>query len=116
MKGGIPLKPIDKKKRKKHKSVEGTEKPAEEAGAKGGPQKAPVDAAAISVQSGKTYEQEFDFEQKRLKEGKTRTTPWGSTFRAPPEILHGYTTKVTGKNPQERLDLRCASKSDKFCK
>ena len=28
----------------------------------------------------------------------------------------GYDRKVTGKTPEERLDLRCARKTDKFCK
>ncbi len=51
-----------------------------------------------------------------LQEGKSKSTPWGSGYRAPPTVLHGYSSKVTGKNAEERLDLRCAAKSDKFCK
>ncbi len=51
-----------------------------------------------------------------LQEAKSKSTPWGSGYRAPPTVLHGYSSKVTGKNAEERLDLRCAAKSDKFCK
>jgi hypothetical protein len=52
----------------------------------------------------------------RLKEGKARSTAWGSTFRAPPPVLHGYDRKVKGVTASERLDLRAASKADKFAK
>ena len=74
-----------------------------------------------------------------------KNTPWGSSFRAPQQILHGklpvkqahaslsYTTQailiglvaptsagydkaITGKTAHERLDIRCAVKTDKFCK
>ncbi len=32
-----------------------------------------------------------------FQEGKTRATPWGSTYRAPPEILHGgWVVKCAG--------------------
>lgn len=31
------------------------------------------------------------------QEGKSKSTPWGCGYRAPPAILHGYTSKVTGK-------------------
>ena len=47
---------------------------------------------------------------------KVRSTPWGASYRAPPTILHGYDKVVSGSNAQERLDLRCAAKADKFCK
>ncbi len=50
---------------------------------------AAVKGVSISVQSNKTYEQTFDLEMKKALEGKTKNTPWGSTFRAPPEVLHG---------------------------
>ena len=30
--------------------------------------------------------------------------------------LAGYSAPITGKNAEERLDLRCAIKTDKFCK
>eukprot|EP01024_Parvocaulis_polyphysoides_P049418 TRINITY_DN4785_c0_g1_i1.p3 TRINITY_DN4785_c0_g1~~TRINITY_DN4785_c0_g1_i1.p3 ORF type:complete len:131 (-),score=25.39 TRINITY_DN4785_c0_g1_i1:290-682(-) len=72
---------------------------------------------SISIVSGKTYEEEFCFEMAKAREGKTRSTPWGSSFRAPPEVLHGYTEKVKGDvNAEQRLDVRCAMKADKFCK
>lgn len=44
----------------------------------------------------------------RAAAGKTRTTAWGSSFRAPPPILHGYDKKVSGTTASERLDLRRA--------
>ena len=53
------------------------------------PQLKKANPTAVSVQSGKTYEQEFDFETTRANEGKTKNTPWGCSYRAPPEILHG---------------------------
>lgn len=33
--------------------------------------------------------QEFEFETQRMKTGKQRSTPWGSTIRQAPPILHG---------------------------
>jgi hypothetical protein len=86
-----------------------------------------------------------------------KNTPWGSSYKPAPEILHGeivkllsiactpsshppsqggavhaskcstgaqhscvaragYTMKVTGRTAEERLDMRAAQKSDKFCK
>lgn len=34
----------------------------------------------------------------------------------PPAGAAGYSKKVKGKTAEERLDLRCAVKGDKFCK
>jgi hypothetical protein len=52
-----------------------------------------------------------------MAEAKGRTNAWGTNFRAAPEILHGYSTKLTGKlSTEQRLDVRAASKADKFCK
>ncbi|GLI64945.1 hypothetical protein VaNZ11_008347 [Volvox africanus] len=120
LKGGATLKEVEgveKKKSKKIKRkdeaediVKGNEPPVDRTKPK------PVAANAVNVMSGKTYEEEFDLETKRVKEGKAKNTPWGCGYRAPPTILHGYTTKVTGKTAEERLDLRAAAKSDKFCK
>lgn len=31
-------------------------------------------------------------------------------------LIEGYNKKVTGQNKEERLDMRSAMKSDKFCK
>ncbi|GFR48480.1 hypothetical protein Agub_g10376 [Astrephomene gubernaculifera] len=123
LKGGTTLKElqgVEKKKSKKVKKAEAlgdgdegnqpTAAPADPTKPK------PIAPTAVNVMSGKTYEEEFDLETKRVKEGKARSTPWGTGYRAPPAILHGYTGKVTGKTAEERLDLRSASKSDKFCK
>lgn len=66
--------------------------------------------------SNKTYEDEFALEMEKAKQGKAKSTPWGSGYRAPPPVLHGYQSKVSGKTPEERLDIRAAMKSDKFCK
>eukprot|EP01025_Chloroclados_australasicus_P024807 TRINITY_DN2487_c2_g1_i1.p4 TRINITY_DN2487_c2_g1~~TRINITY_DN2487_c2_g1_i1.p4 ORF type:complete len:131 (-),score=29.66 TRINITY_DN2487_c2_g1_i1:332-724(-) len=76
-----------------------------------------VKQEAISIVSGKNYEEEFALEMAKAKEGKTRSTPWGSSFRTPPEVLHGYTEKIKrNANAEQRLDVRCAMKADKFCK
>lgn len=46
-------------------------------------------AQGISVQNNNTYEQEFALEMEKARQGKVKNTPWGSSFRAAPEILHG---------------------------
>ena len=51
-----------------------------------------------------------------VQQPKVKTTPWGSTYRPAPEILHGYSHKVKGDTASERLDMRAATKADKFCK
>lgn len=61
------------------------------AGTSGGDKQA---GPGISVQSGKNYEDEFEFEKLRMHQatqGKvmTKSVPWGSSYRAAPEILHG---------------------------
>ncbi|CAD7696492.1 unnamed protein product [Ostreobium quekettii] len=113
LKGDKPLKGV-KKKRKQKKGVAVV--PAEEGEKEGQKSKKPaVDPASVSA-TGHTYEQEFPSEVEKGREGKTRNTPWGSSYRAPPQILHGYRVEVKGDNAQERLDLRCAKKADKFCK
>eukprot|EP00882_Tetradesmus_deserticola_P003555 GHRQ01003763.1.p2 GENE.GHRQ01003763.1~~GHRQ01003763.1.p2 ORF type:complete len:130 (+),score=53.47 GHRQ01003763.1:1200-1589(+) len=121
LKGGVPLKGKVHKKQKKTKV---TQEPAEDdaaATAAGGAedsskQVAKVAPTAINVQTGKCYEQEFELEQLRMAKPKVKTTPWGSSYREAPEILHGYTSKVKGETPSERLDMRAATKADKFCK
>lgn len=40
-----------------------------------------IRAAAVDLLNGKTYEQAFDLEMKRMAEGKTRSVAWGSTYR-----------------------------------
>ncbi len=57
--------------------------------------------------------QEFDLETARAVTGKQRSTPWGATVRQAPEILHGYSRKVTGATAEERLDMRAATKADR---
>ena len=57
----------------------------------------------------------------RQEEGKGRSQCWGTNYRAAPEILHGYTESWKNKkshemSTEERLDLRCGGKADKFCK
>ena len=68
-----------------------------------------------------TYEELFPYEVKRQEEGKGRSQCWGTNYRAAPEILHGYTESWKNKkshemSTEERLDLRCGGKADKFCK
>ena len=55
---------------------------------------------------------------KRQAEAKGRTSAWGSNFRAAPEVLHGYAAPLTqgARTAEERLDVRAATKADKFCK
>jgi hypothetical protein len=54
----------------------------------------------------KAYEEEFNLEMEKAKRGKAKATPWGSGFTRPPDVLHGYSEKVTGKTAEERLDIR----------
>jgi len=71
----------------------------------------------VGAAPSKSYEDLFPSEVKRMAEAKGRTNAWGTNFRAAPEILHGYSTKLTGKlSTEQRLDVRAASKADKFCK
>lgn len=122
LKGGTPW--IEKKKKKKKSKAPevDTLADAQEAGpqeGKAGPTTTTgkkLDPTAVSVQSGKTYEQEFAPEIERAQAGKSKTTPWGSGYRPAPEVLHGYKTNPTGVNASERLDMRAAVKADKFCK
>lgn len=123
LKGGVPLKGAVKKKKKSKAlaAVEDEGGEQDEQQQEQGDTSQPgavkkVDPLAINVMSGKSYEQEFDLEQERMKKPKVKSTPWGSTYRAAPEILHGYSSKVTGRNASERLDMRAATKADKFCK
>ena len=92
---------------------------------------AAAEAAALSVGQGiggdpggdakGTYEELFPYESKRQEEGKGRSNCWGTNYRQAPDVLHGYTTSWKGKKREEmtheeRLDLRCGSKADKFAK
>jgi hypothetical protein len=89
LKGGLHVTSsgVHKKSNKKRKAqkelTEEEKKQKEEADKAAGLQ------SGISIQSGKTYEKEFDLEMSRALDGKIKNTPWGSSYRAPPEILHG---------------------------
>ncbi|CAL8462444.1 g1977 [Coccomyxa elongata] len=118
LKGGNPW-DISKKKTKKKKKIKETGEDGAEELQEGDIRTKDgkiIKAGAVSVQSNLTYEKEFALEMEKAKEGKVKNTPWGSSFKAAPEILHGYDAPVTGKTAEERLDLRCAVKTDKFCK
>jgi len=52
----------------------------------------------------------------KAKKGHAKDTPWGQRYKKAPKILHGYTAAVKGNTAEERLDMRAAMKSDKFCK
>lgn len=114
LKGGVPW-GVSKKKKKKVPKDLALDTEAEIPQILGVDGK-PIDPKSVSVQSGKTYEQEFSLQMEKAKSGKVKNTPWGSSFRAPQEVLHGYSAPVKGANAEERLDLRCAIKTDKFCK
>ncbi|KAG1679658.1 hypothetical protein FOA52_006175 [Chlamydomonas sp. UWO 241] len=119
LKGGEPLLVERKIKKKKKKSTGAAEDPEAGEGQEAAPDPTkpkPANANSNSVLSGKAYEDEFEFEKLRRVEGKTKTCAWGSSYRAAPEILHGYSHKVTGKTAEERLDMRAATKTDKFAK
>jgi len=66
-----------------------------------------------------TYEDLFPAEKKRQNDAKGRSVCYGTNYREAPEVLHGYTESWKGKknmSAEERLDLRAASKGDKFCR
>lgn len=120
LKGGESL-PVEKKIKKKKQAAPASQVKDAETDPTDPNIAKPIQSQGISIQSGKTYEDEFEFEKQRRKEaaaGKAmiKNTPWGSSYRAAPEILHGYTKKVTGSTAEERLDMRAATKSDKFAK
>ncbi|GBF96998.1 hypothetical protein Rsub_09795 [Raphidocelis subcapitata] len=135
LKGGETLGGVKKKKKKHKKKPEdeaaaaaaaaaaqgeqagGSEQQQQEQQPAGGAAVPKAGASGITTK-GNTYEQEFSLEMERTKQGKVRSTAWGSSYRAPPEVLHGYTKKINLKtaNASERLDLRAAAKHDKFCK
>jgi hypothetical protein len=114
LKGGEVLKKKTKKPCKAA-SVPEDEREAGHAAGAGGGAKAMHEPVGITTK-GKSYEEEFEFEKKRIEAGSNKSTPWGSSYRAAPAILHGYTAKVTGKTAEERLDMRAATKTDRFCK
>eukprot|EP00747_Dinoflagellata_sp_TGD_P045091 gnl/TRDRNA2_/TRDRNA2_143642_c0_seq2.p1 gnl/TRDRNA2_/TRDRNA2_143642_c0~~gnl/TRDRNA2_/TRDRNA2_143642_c0_seq2.p1 ORF type:complete len:115 (-),score=28.05 gnl/TRDRNA2_/TRDRNA2_143642_c0_seq2:105-449(-) len=72
----------------------------------------------------RSYEEEFPWEMKRMasasdeKEANRASFAFDAGSRRNPfgQVLHGYDRPVYGETPGERLDLRAASKSDKYCK
>lgn len=122
LKGGEQVGGVGKKKGKKKKAKQQPdEATTETAAAAASDDAGPSGAAEAGTGTAKPppkleYEQEFKFETARMQEGKARSTAWGATYKAPPEILHGYDRKVNGETYEERLDLRCAKKADRMCK
>lgn len=122
LKGGQELVGIKKKKKKSKKSKtkdNDDERQGQDAGSeeKSAKQEAGTSGGATGKEPAAfLYEKEFQFETQRMDEGKARSTAWGATYRAPPEILHGYSRQVKGDTFEERLDLRCAKKADRMCK
>lgn len=126
LKGGEEVKGVSKKKVRKKKtdpaSAEAVAATTEDGDAGEPDQPSTSGAAEADTGAAKLpppkleYEKEFKFETARMEEGKARSTAWGATYRAPPEILHGYRKKVVGETYEERLDLRCAKKADRMCK
>ncbi len=93
--------------------------------------------------AGKNYDEEFASEIEKGRTGQVKNTPWGSSYAKTPKILHGkqivitppfyhasctsphatpaavhagYDREVKGVTPEERLDIRVAQRSDKFCR
>eukprot|EP00746_Dinoflagellata_sp_MGD_P026794 gnl/MRDRNA2_/MRDRNA2_163175_c0_seq1.p1 gnl/MRDRNA2_/MRDRNA2_163175_c0~~gnl/MRDRNA2_/MRDRNA2_163175_c0_seq1.p1 ORF type:complete len:288 (-),score=52.26 gnl/MRDRNA2_/MRDRNA2_163175_c0_seq1:42-905(-) len=79
---------------------------------------------ALKENSHKGYEEMFPLEMKRIatatEEGHAKRGSYGfdagSVKNMYGKVLHGYDRPVYGKTVEERLDIRSASKSDKFCK
>lgn len=110
LKGGLKVTSTGVEKKKKNKKKKKHQQNGEEK------TDTNQEGQGISVMSNKTYEEEFSREMERAKTGQGKSTPWGSGFRKAPKILHGYHQVVSGKTVEEKLDIRAAMKSDKFCK
>lgn len=127
LKGGLEVKRhgLDKKKKKKKSTSSKVSNSAgglnetrdesvssdlidKDAGLRDSERQAGISSESKSRHTIKSYEEEFGLEMNKLK----RTVE----SKAMPDVLHGYSTKVKGKTAEERLDLRSAMKSDKFCK
>ena len=126
LKGGGSLKPNGKKQIRKRKAPNDEDQMRKEDEAAAShvhaattsekPQGGKPAAVGGITTKGKSYEEEFEFEKKRIEQGQKSSTPWGSSYRAAPAILHGYDKAVSGKTAEERLDMRAATKTDRFCK
>merc|ERR1711976_1153586 len=63
------------------------------------------------------FESVYGFDAKRILNDQGKIHIWSSSFRNMyGKILHGYQREVYGDTAEERLDIRTASKADKFCK
>lgn len=121
LKGGQTLvsKDINKKKKKKKKSKKGADEQSDGPDVHKDPDGAQEDEVTklpAGTKPPSQYEAEFKLEMARAEEGKSRSTAWGVTYKAPPAVLHGYTAPVTGATFEQRLDVRCARKADRMCK
>ena len=120
-KGGGDLGGVTKKKKKKKKDKE---KEGEEGKAGASEREMNIGQGIGGDPGGDakgTYEELFPYEKKRQLDGKGRSICWGTNYREAPEVLHGYTESWKKKKPhemtaEERLDLRCGSKADKYSK
>ena len=108
--GGEPLGGIKKKKKKRTKAsaddgdhAEGALTEGQPAGgepAAGETNLRPVTTTAgkaakpgaVSILSGKNYEEEFASEIQKSQTGQKKSAPWGSSFVPAPKILHGEPT------------------------
>ena len=63
-------------------------------------------AAAITTQGEGTYEQVFSLEMEKARAGKVKNTPWGSSFRAPPQVLHGGLCRRRGQAMWESFYMK----------
>jgi hypothetical protein len=120
--GGVEKK---KKKKKANKGVDDAEAAAMAAAGDGGSGAAAAAGPSSSSQPQEVlpkdklptaYEQANPFEAKRLQQGQERSTAWSASYRKPPAVLHGRTAPIRGDTAEERLDLRAASKADRYCK
>lgn len=132
LKGGATLGGgVDKKKKKAKKQATTTttttgeqeQQPAAAgtAGAAAGDGAGPSSASCEELPRDKlptAYEKAFAIEAKRMQQGnRERACAWGAgSYRAPPAVLHGRTAPIKGNTAEERLDLRSASKADRYCK
>lgn len=125
LKGGATLGGGVEKKKKKKKASKGVDDAAEAATAAGdgssgaaGPSSSshPQQEVLPKDKLPTAYEKANPFEAKRLEKGQERATAWGASYRKPPAVLHGRTAPIRGDTAEERLDLRAASKADRYCK
>jgi hypothetical protein len=127
LKGGLSLaakkEPAGNKKRKATDADAAADGAPGAAGQGGGEAVGAASAGGIGGPAGgpatKTYEELFASEMARAREAKGRTSAWGTNFRAAPEVLHGYSERLDTSKPltsEQRLDLRAATKADKFCR